>query len=161
MPKTKQTAQKRPQNYPGGIGVPHGVFVAKKSAQKFILPPDDSDDALSAISGLSRRLAPKTGLNSPPKIIKKKIAKKARKKVAKVRPFEISRAAFKRIVKEFTPDFQWRKDGMEALQLAFEDWTVGLFEDVNSVALHAKRVTVTTKDLHLVARLRKINWEPL
>lgn len=41
-----------------------------------------------------------------------------------------------------------------ALQEAAEAYLVGLFEDTNLCAIHAKRVTIMTKDLHLARRIR-------
>jgi histone H3 len=41
-----------------------------------------------------------------------------------------------------------------ALQEAAEVYLVGLFEDTNLAALHAKRVTIMPKDMHLARRLR-------
>ena len=41
-----------------------------------------------------------------------------------------------------------------ALQEAAENFIVGLFEDVNLLAVHAKRVTVMPRDIRLVLRIR-------
>jgi histone H3 len=41
-----------------------------------------------------------------------------------------------------------------ALQEAAEAYLVQLFEDTNFAALHAKRVTIMAKDMHLATRLR-------
>ena len=41
-----------------------------------------------------------------------------------------------------------------ALQEAAEAYLVGLFEDTNLCAIHAKRVTIMTKDLHFARRIR-------
>lgn len=41
-----------------------------------------------------------------------------------------------------------------ALQEAAEAYLVGLFEDTNLCAIHAKRVTIMTKDMHLARRIR-------
>lgn len=42
------------------------------------------------------------------------------------------------------------------LQQAAEAFVVGLFEDTNLCAIHARRVTVTPRDLKLVMKLRGI-----
>ena len=44
-----------------------------------------------------------------------------------------------------------------ALQEASEAYLVGLFEDTNLCAIHAKRVTVMPKDMTLATRLRGDN----
>jgi len=41
-----------------------------------------------------------------------------------------------------------------ALQEAVEAYLVGLFSDTNKCALHAKRVTIMTKDVQLALRIR-------
>ena len=43
---------------------------------------------------------------------------------------------------------------MLALQEAAEAYMVGLFHDTNECALHAKRVTITPKDMQLARRIR-------
>ena len=46
-------------------------------------------------------------------------------------------------------------DGADsALQEAAEAYLVGLFEDTNSVAIHAKRSTIMAKDMQLARRIR-------
>ena len=40
------------------------------------------------------------------------------------------------------------------LQEVAENFIVGLFEDVNPLAVHAKRVTVVTRDIRLALRIR-------
>ena len=41
-----------------------------------------------------------------------------------------------------------------ALQEAAEAYLIGLFEDTNLCAIHAKRVTIMPKDLRLARRIR-------
>ena len=41
-----------------------------------------------------------------------------------------------------------------ALQEAAEAYHVGLFEDTNLCAIHAKRVTIMPKDMQLARRIR-------
>ena len=43
---------------------------------------------------------------------------------------------------------------MLALQEAAEAYLVGLFEDTNLGAIHAKRVTIMPKDIQLARRIR-------
>ena len=77
----------------------------------------------------------------------------------------ISKAAFMRVVKEIQmkifqeekkgEPFRWQAQGLEALQEATEVWLVGLLEDTNLVAIHAKRVTIKPVDMVLAQRLRE------
>lgn len=41
-----------------------------------------------------------------------------------------------------------------AIQEAAESYLVGLFEDSQLCAIHAKRITLQAKDIHLARRLR-------
>ena len=41
-----------------------------------------------------------------------------------------------------------------ALQEASEAYLVGVFEDTNLCAIHAKRITITPKDMQLARRIR-------
>ena len=43
---------------------------------------------------------------------------------------------------------------VEALQEASEAYLVGLFEDTNLCAIHAKRVTIMPKDIQLARKIR-------
>ena len=54
-----------------------------------------------------------------------------------------------------TPSVQVRFQSMAlaALQEAVENFLVGLFEDVNLLAVHAKRVTVMPRDIRLALRI--------
>lgn len=40
------------------------------------------------------------------------------------------------------------------LQVACEDYVVGLLKDTNSIAIHDKRVTITREDLLFASQLR-------
>ena len=46
------------------------------------------------------------------------------------------------------------QQAIAALQEAAENFIVGLFEDVNLLAVHAKRVTVMPRDIRLALRIR-------
>ena len=51
-------------------------------------------------------------------------------------------------------EFRWQLQGMLALQEAAEAYLVGLFEDANLCAIHAKRVTIMKRDIQLARRIR-------
>jgi len=65
---------------------------------------------------------------------------------------------FQRLVRElgcdFMTDLRFSSDAVCALQEATEAYLVGLFEDTNLCAIHAKRVTIERKDFQLARRLR-------
>lgn len=51
-------------------------------------------------------------------------------------------------------EFRWQRDALLALQEASEAYLVGLFEDANLCAIHAKRVTIMIRDIQLARRIR-------
>lgn len=73
--------------------------------------------------------------------------------------FLIHPLPFARLVREVASQFsdtvsRWTAEALMALQEAAEDHLVHLFEDTNLCAIHAKRVTIMTKDMQLARRLR-------
>ena len=48
----------------------------------------------------------------------------------------------------------FQSTAIAALQEAAENFIVGLFEDVNLLAVHAKHVTVMPRDIRLALRIR-------
>ena len=70
----------------------------------------------------------------------------------------IRKLPFQRLVREiaqeFKSDLRFQSTAILALQEASETYLVGLFEDTNLCALHAKRVTIMTKDIQLARRIR-------
>ena len=49
---------------------------------------------------------------------------------------------------------RWQSLAVEAMRTAAEDFLVRLFEDANLCCIHAKRVTLMTKDMQLAMRIR-------
>merc|ERR1712159_579233 len=70
----------------------------------------------------------------------------------------IRKLPFQRLVREIAQDFKsdlrFQSSAIGALQEAVEAYLVGLFEDTNLCAIHAKRVTIQKKDIQLASRLR-------
>lgn len=70
----------------------------------------------------------------------------------------IRKLPFQRLVREIAIDFKldlrFQSTALLALQEASEAYLVGLFEDTNLCAIHAKRVTIMPKDLQLARRIR-------
>jgi histone H3 len=58
---------------------------------------------------------------------------------------------FQRLVREiateYKSDLRFQSQAVFALQEAAEAYMVGLFEDTNLCAIHAKRVTIMPKDI--------------
>ncbi|XP_039874833.1 histone H3, embryonic-like [Simochromis diagramma] len=70
----------------------------------------------------------------------------------------IRKLPFQRLVREIAQDFKtylrFQSPAVMALQEASEAYLVGLFEDTNLCAIHAKRVTIMPKDIQLARRIR-------
>ena len=58
------------------------------------------------------------------------------------------------IVQDIKTDLRFQSSAVMALQEASEGYLVGLFEDTNLCAIHAKRVTIVPKDIQLARRIR-------
>jgi histone H3 len=65
---------------------------------------------------------------------------------------------FQRLVREiaqnYKADLRFQTVAVAALQEAAEAYLVGLFEDTNLCAIHARRVTIMPKDMSLARRIR-------
>lgn len=70
----------------------------------------------------------------------------------------IRKLPFQRLVREiaqeFKNDLRFQGTAILALQEASESYLVGLFEDTNLCAIHAKRITIMPKDIQLARRIR-------
>jgi len=70
----------------------------------------------------------------------------------------IRKLPFQRLVREIAQDFKtdlrFQSAAVGALQEAAEAYLVGLFEDTNLCAIHAKRQTIMPKDMNLARRIR-------
>jgi histone H3/H4 len=53
-----------------------------------------------------------------------------------------------------TENLRFEQEAIETLQHATESYFVGLFEDTQTAAIHAGRVTIQPKDMQLAMRLR-------
>jgi len=76
----------------------------------------------------------------------------------------IRKAPFSRLVREIAVeelglrDMRFQSIAILALQEASEAYLVHLFEDTNLCAIHAKRVTISVKDMQLARRIRGERW---
>lgn len=70
----------------------------------------------------------------------------------------IRKLPFQRLVREVAQDFKcdlrFQSTALMALQEAAEAYLVGIMEDTNLCAIHAKRVTIMPKDMQLARCIR-------
>ena len=109
----------------------------------------------------ARRLAPATGgIKKPHRYRPGVVALREIRKYQKSTELLIRKLPFQRLVREIAQDFdkygdlRFQSTAILALQEAAEAYLVGLFEDTNLCALHAKRVTIMPRDIQLARRIR-------
>lgn len=70
----------------------------------------------------------------------------------------VRKLPFQRLVREisleFGDDLRFQATAVGALQEAAEAYSIGLFEHSNLCAIHAKRVTIMPRDMHLARHIR-------
>merc|ERR1740136_24607 len=91
------------------------------------------------------------GGKQPRKHIAAKVTAKAARAGGVKRPFQ---RLVRDIASAFKQDLRFQSSAVLALQEASEAYMVGLFEDTNLCAIHAKRVTIMPKDMQLARRIR-------
>ena len=133
MARTKQTARKST-----GGKAPRKML-ATKAARKSAPPPG--------------------GIKKPHRYRPGTVALREIRKYQKSTEFLIRKAPFQRLVREITQghkgDLRFQSSVLGASQEASEAYLVGLFEDSNLCAIHAKRVTIMPKDIQLTRRIRR------
>jgi histone H3 len=133
MARTKQTARK----FTGGKR-PKKTVVAKKEA-----------------------VVMEGGVKKPRRFKAGTVALREIRRYQKSTELLLRKLPFQRLVKEIAQQFnghdydlRFQSSAIAALQEAAEAYLVGLFEDTNLCAIHAKRVTIMPKDMHLARRIR-------
>ena len=133
MARTKQTARKSTAQK-----VPRKQLVAQK---------------------IARKSAPvTTGVKKPHRFKPGTVALREIRKYQKSTDLLIRKLPFQRMVREIAHEWKqelrFQSSAVLALQEAAEAYLVSLFEDTNLCAIHAKRVTIMTRDLQLAKRIR-------
>ncbi|XP_002738088.3 histone H3-like [Saccoglossus kowalevskii] len=110
----------------------------------------------------ARKSAPATGgVKKPHRYRPGTVALREIRRYQKSTELLIRKLPFQRLVREIAQDFKTdlrfqssASSAVMALQEASEAYLVGLFEDTNLCAIHAKRVTIMPKDIQLARRIR-------
>jgi histone H3 len=107
----------------------------------------------------ARKNAPATGgVKKPHRYRPGTVALREIRRYQKSTELLIRKLPFQRLVREiaqeFKTDLRFQGSAVLALQEAAEAYLVGLFEDTNLCAIHAKRVTIMPKDIQLARRIR-------
>mmetsp|Transcript_2360 Transcript_2360/g.5576 ORF Transcript_2360/g.5576 Transcript_2360/m.5576 type:complete len:151 (-) Transcript_2360:69-521(-) len=147
MARTKQTARKST-----------GLSTTKKMSLKSLRKAD-----------LQRRPTPGSSQEAVARAVRKtRKFRRGTKALREIRRYQKStellmrKKPFQRLVREIAEQqvgasqIRWQKSAVLALQEATEAYMVGLFEDTNLAAIHARRVTIMPKDMQLALRLRGV-----
>ena len=107
----------------------------------------------------ARKSAPvEMGIKKPHRYRPGTVALREIRKFQKSTDLLIRKLPFQRVVREiageYKSDLRFQSQAVLALQEAAEAYLVGLFEDTNLCAIHAKRVTIMPKDMQLARRIR-------
>ena len=111
-------------------------------------------------SKFARKTAPSTvgGIKKVHRYRPGTVALREIRKYQKSTELLIRKLPFQRLVREIAQDFKtdlrFQSTAVLALHEASEAYLVGLFEDTNLCAIHAKRVTIMPKDIQLARRIR-------
>ena len=107
----------------------------------------------------ARKSAPSTGTAKKPHRYRPgTVALREIRRYQKSTNLLLRKLPFQRLVREIAqdckPDLHFQSVALLALQEAAEAYLVGLFEDTNLCAIHAKRVTIKPRDMQLARRIR-------
>jgi histone H3 len=110
-------------------------------------------------SKAARKGVPSNGVKKPHRFRPGTVALREIRRYQKSTELLIRKLPFQRLVREIAQDcktdIRFQAAALAALQEAAEAYLVGLFEDVNLCAIHAKRVTIMPKDIALARRIRR------
>ena len=111
-----------------------------------------------ARGGVQKSTPPAGGVKKPHRYRPGTVALQEIRRYQKSIELLIRKLPFQRVVREIAQDIKtdlrFQSSAIMALQEASEAYLVGLFEDANLCAIHAKPVTIMPKDIQLARRIR-------
>ena len=133
----------------------------KQTAKRNESGKQPNPKSIKAAQAARKAAATTGGIKKPHRYRPGTVALREIRRYQKSTELLIRKLPFQCLVREIALDF-WPKDGgprftanaIKALQEAAEAYLVGLFEDTNLCAIHAKRVTIMPKDIQLARRIR-------
>ena len=141
MARTKTTARKST----AGVKKPRKEIINAKTAKK--------------TAGVEqKRKMENAGVKKATRFKPGTVALREIRKYQKSTELLLRRLPFQRIVRDIAqsmvPDIRFQASSLAALQEACEAYMVGIFEDTNQCAIHARRVTIMVRDMQLARRIR-------
>ncbi len=147
MARTKQTARKQTS----------GKAPRKHISNKTALSSYPLKKIAKKTAGSATPIA-SGGVKKPHRFKPGTVALREIRKYQKSTELLIRKLPFQRIVRDIASDYKsdlrFQATAVLALQEASEAYLVGVFEDTNLCAIHAKRVTIMPKDMQLAKRIR-------
>ena len=109
---------------------------------------------------IARKSAPATGgVKEPLRLRPGTVALRGIRRYQKSTELLLPKLPFQRLLREIVQDYMtdlhFQDTAILAMKEASEAYLVGLFEDTNLCAIHAKRVTIMPKDIQLACRIRR------
>ena len=148
MARTKETARKKTGK------TPHQNLIPKAPC-KMLSSEQARKNAAKAAAAAQKNLGNLRtgGLKRPMRYCPGTVALREIRQYQKTTELLIRKLPFNRLVREVTQDFKtdlrFQTQAIGALQEAAEAYLVGLFEDTNLCAIHAKLVMIMPKDIQL------------
>ena len=113
---------------------------------------------LATKAARAKKGVPAGGVKKPHRYRPGTVALREIRKYQRSTELLIKKLPFQRLVREIAQDFKtdlrFQSTAILALHEAAEAYMVGVFEDTNLCAIHAKRVTIMPKDMQLARRIR-------
>jgi histone H3 len=160
LPAPSQAKAKAPAQPPAPAKASAPQQTTKKSSNK-----KKPRKQLAAKAARKSAPASATGVKTPHRYRPGTVALREIRKYQKTTELLIRKLPFQRLVREIAQDFKtdlrFQSKAILALQEAAESYLVGLLEDTNLCAVHAKRVTIMPKDVQLARRIRPNDSERL
>ena len=153
MARTKETARKKTGKTPRQNLVP-------KAPHKTLSKEQARKNAAKAAAAAQKNLGNVRtgGLKKPMRYRPGTVALREIRRYQSTTELLIRKLPFNRLVREIAQDcktgLRFQPQAIGALQEASEAYLVGLFEDTNLCAIHAKLVTIMPKDIQLARRIR-------
>ena len=152
MARTKKTARKKTGK------TPHQNLVSR-APRKTLTKEQARKNAAKAVAAAQKNLGNvrTRGLKRPMRYRPGTVALREIRRYQSTTELLIRKLPFNRLVREIAQDcktgLRFQTQAIGALQEASEAYLVGLFEDTNLCAIHAKCVTIMPKDIQLARRI--------
>merc|ERR1712194_104301 len=146
---------------PTVVSTPGGTRVAGAKSSKLFKDKSErpSKKPTDIPTKTARKAAPPSGgIKKPHRFRPGTVAIREIRKYQRSTDLLIRKLPFQRLVKDLahekTADLRFQASALFALQEACEAYLVGLFEDTNLCAIHARRVTIMVRGIKLARRIR-------